>query len=330
MKTLKDLFTAPLQLLVAGALALTAGAAVADDYPSRPIKLVVGYAVGGPTDILARLYAKDLTEILGQTVLVENKPGAAGRIGTEYVAREKPDGYTLTVSTLSHNVNPILFPSLVKYDAIKDFAPVALTALLPMVVITKYDSPVSSIADLVRQAKDKPESVTYGSSGHGGSAHLAAALLEALSKTTMIHVPFKGNGPAMQELIAGRIDFMFYPMVGVKAQVDAKKIKVIGVTTPKQHPDYPGVPTMSELGFKGFEEYTQGIGILAPAGTDPKVVATLNAAMNKALARPETVARLEQLGAVVAGGSAAQFASWLKEDEKRWREVVKAAKVKTE
>lgn len=307
------------------ALALPAGAA--DDFPSRPIKLVVGYSVGGPTDVLARLFAKDMTEILGQTVLVENKPGAAGRIGTEFVARSAPDGYTLTVSTLAHNVNPILFPSAVKYDPLKDFAPVILTSLLPMVVINAYEAPAKSVTDIIGKAKADPGGVTYGSSGVGGSAHLAAALLEARSTTKMNHVPFQGNGPALQELMAGRLDFMFYPMVGVKPQVEAKRIKPIGVTTPQRHPDYPDTPTMSELGFKGFEEYTQGIGILAPAGTPPAIVGKLNAALNKGLKRPETVERLNQLGAIVAGGTPQEFATWLGEDEKRWREVVKAANV---
>jgi tripartite-type tricarboxylate transporter receptor subunit TctC len=320
------------RILVSGlaATALSAvvlPAAVADDFPSRPIRLVVGYSVGGPTDVLARVFAKDMTEILGQTVLVENKPGAAGRIGTEHVARAEPDGYTLTVSTLAHNVNPILFPSAVKYEPLKDFAPVILTSLLPMVAINAYESPAKSVTDIIAKAKSDPGGVTYGSSGVGGSAHLAAALLEARSGTKMNHVPFQGNGPALQELMAGRIDFMFYPMVGLKQQVEAKRIKPIGVTTPERHPDYPDTATMSELGFKGFEEYTQGIGILAPAGTPQPIVDKLNAAMNKSLKRRETIERMDQLGAIVAGGSPQEFATWLREDEKRWREVVKAANV---
>jgi tripartite-type tricarboxylate transporter receptor subunit TctC len=312
------------------AAAVLASPAWAQDFPAKPVKLVVGYSAGGPTDVLARVLAADMTEILGQSVLVENKPGAAGRIGTEFVARSAPDGYTITVSTLSHNVNVLLYPKTVKYDPVKDFSPVALTALLPMVAVTAHESPAGRLGDLVDKARKAPGTVTYGSSGNGGSAHLAAALLETLSGTQMLHVPFKGNGPALTEVMAGRVEFMFYPMVGLKAHIEAKRLKPLAVTTAKRHPDYPDVPTTAEQGLKGFEDYTQGIGMLAPAGTPAAVVAKLNAAVNEALKRPATVAKLASLGAIVAGGSPQDFGSFIGKDRERWERVIKAANVKVE
>lgn len=326
MKSLKGMLAAALACAVPFAVA----PAAAQDFPSKPVKLVVGYSAGGPTDVLARLLAADLTEILGQSVIVENKPGAAGRIGTEYVAQSAPDGYTLTVSTLAHNVNPLLFPKSVKYHPLKDFSPVVLTSLLPMVAVTAYESPANSLEDIVKRARANPGAVTYGSSGNGGSAHLAAALLETLSETKMNHVPFKGNGPALIEVMAGRVDFMFYPMVGIKQHIDQKKIKPLAVTTAARHPDYPDTPTTAEQGLKGFEEYTQGIGILAPAGTPADVVAKLNKALNESLKRPATAEKLRQLGAIVVGGAPEDFRNWLAKDAERWDRVIRAANVKVE
>jgi len=326
MKSLKGMLAAAL----ACAVPFAAAPAAAQDFPSKPVKLVVGYSAGGPTDVLARLLAADLTEILGQSVIVENKPGAAGRIGTEYVAQSAPDGYTLTVSTLAHNVNPLLFPKSVKYHPLKDFSPVVLTSLLPMVAVTAYESPANSLEDIVKRARANPGAVTYGSSGNGGSAHLAAALLETLSETKMNHVPFKGNGPALIEVMAGRVDFMFYPMVGIKQHIEQKKIKPLAVTTAARHPDYPDTPTTAEQGLKGFEEYTQGIGILAPAGTPADVVAKLNKALNESLKRPATAEKLRQLGAIVVGGAPEDFRNWLAKDAERWDRVIRAANVKVE
>jgi len=326
MKSLKGMLAAAL----ACAVPFAAAPAAAQDFPSKPVKLVVGYSAGGPTDVLARLLAADLTEILGQSVIVENKPGAAGQIGTEYVAQSAPDGYTLTVSTLAHNVNPLLFPKSVKYHPLKDFSPVVLTSLLPMVAVTAYESPARSLDDIVKRARANPGAVTYGSSGNGGSAHLAAALLETLSETKMNHVPFKGNGPALIEVMAGRVDFMFYPMVGIKQHIDQKKIKPLAVTTAARHPDYPDTPTTAEQGLKGFEEYTQGIGILAPAGTPADVVAKLNKALNESLKRPATAEKLRQLGAIVVGGAPEDFRNWLAKDAERWDRVIRAANVKVE
>jgi tripartite-type tricarboxylate transporter receptor subunit TctC len=173
--------------------------------------------------------------------------------------------------------------------------------------------------------------VSYGSAGNGGSAHLAGALLETLSGTQMTHVPFRGNAPALTEVMAGRVTFMFYPMIGVADQVEQKRLKALAVSTPKRHPDYPGVPTMAESGFPGFEEYTQGLGIIAPAGTPAPVVKRLNEAVRASLAKPETKEKLKALGAITEGGSTpAEFQAWLKKDAERWERVIKTANVKAE
>jgi tripartite-type tricarboxylate transporter receptor subunit TctC len=308
-----------------------ATAASAQTFPSKPVKLVVGFSAGGPTDVIARILAQDMTASFGQTVLVENKAGAASMIATQEVKRSAPDGYTLYVTTLTHSVNAILHADKKPYDPIADFTPITLLCHLPLVMVAKGDSPFNNPGDVVKTAKEKPGDVTYASSGTGGSAHLAGALVEALTKTKMTHVPFKGNAPALTEVMAGRISFMFYPMVGIAEQVAQKRLKVIAVSTPKRHPDYPGVPTMSESGFPGFEEYTQGLGVVGPAGIPAPVVARLNEAIRASLVKPETKEKLNKLGAITEGGSTpAEFRAWLGKDLERWDRVIKAAGVKAE
>ena len=303
----------------------------AQPYPNRPIRIIIGFAPGGPTDVLARVVAQDMAASLGQGVAVENRPGANSLIGTQAVARAAPDGYTLLGTTLAHNVNHILMgPEKTQYDPIKDFAPVSLMGLLPLVVVTKPDSPFNSLQDIVAAAKAKPGEVSYGSAGNGGSAHLAAALLETLSKTKMIHVPFKGNAPALTEVMAGRVSFMFYPMVGIADQVGQKRLKVLAITTEKRHPDFPDAPTTTEAGFPGFDEYTTGVGMVAPAGTPAPIVAKLNEAVRASLAKPETQQRLRQLGAIGAPSTPDEFRTWLQRDRERWARVIKAANVTAE
>jgi len=311
-------------------LALLSGLAFSQEFPSKPVRLVVGYSAGGPTDVIARVIAQDMSACLGQGVVVENKTGANGLIGTMEVKRAAPDGYTLLVTTLSHNVNAILMADKKPYDPIADFAPVSLVTFLPLVLVTKGDSPLGSVADLIAAARAKPGDVSYASAGNGGSAHLAAALLAVQSKTTQTHVPFRGNAPALTEVMAGRVTYMFYPMIGISEQVAQKRLKVLAVSTAARHPDYPGVPTMAEAGFPGFEDYTQGLGLVAPAGTPGAAVDKLNGAVRASLAKPETREKLKSLGAVVHSSSPAEFSAWLKEDAARWARVIQAAGVKAE
>jgi tripartite-type tricarboxylate transporter receptor subunit TctC len=306
-------------------------AAFSQAYPTKTVKLLIGFAAGGPTDVIARIIAQDMTVTLGQTVLVENKPGATSMIATQEVKRAPADGYTLYMTTLTHSVNAVLHADKKPYDPIADFTPITLVCHLPLVMVAKGDSPFNSAADVVKAAKEKPGEISYASSGSGGSAHLAGALVEALTGTKMLHVPFKGNAPALTEVMAGRISFMFYPMVGIAEHVQQKRLKVLGVSTEKRHPDYPGVPTMSESGFPGFEQYTQGLGVVGPAGLPAPVVSRLNEAIRAALARADTKEKLNKLGAITEGGSTpAEFRAWLAKDLERWERVIKAAGVKPE
>ena len=308
-----------------------AAAAHAQSYPNKPVKLLVGFAAGGPTDVIARILAQDMTQSLGQTVLVENKAGATSMIATQEVKRAPADGYTLYMTTLTHSVNAVLHADKKPYDPIADFTPITLVAHLPLVMVAKGDSAFNTAADVVKAAKAKPGEISYASSGSGGSAHLGGALVEALTGTKMIHVPFKGNAPALTEVMAGRISFMFYPMIGIADHVAQKRLKVLGVSTEKRHPDYPGVPTMSESGFPGFEEYTQGLGVVGPAGLPAPVVTRLNEAVRASLVKPETKEKLNKLGAITDGGSTpAAFRAWLAKDLERWERVIKTAGVKAE
>lgn len=314
------------------ALAFTAAspANAQDNYPSKPIKLLVGFAAGGPTDVIARVLANDMTTTLGQTVFVENKAGASAMIATREVKNASPDGYTLLFASLGLNVSPILLGTEAGYNPKTDFEPISNAATLPLVAVAAYDSPIKTMQELIKKAKSKPEAVAFGSSGNGGSGHLAAELLGTMAKAKLLHVPFKGNGPALAEVMAGRVDFMFYPVIGIADNVAAKRLKILAVGTSKRLPQFPDAPTMSEVGFPGFEETAPWVGMLAPAKTPPAIVKRLNEAMLKAMAKPDVRARMEKLGAVVVGDSPAEFSAYLKRDYTRWEDVIKAAGVKAE
>ena len=309
---------------------LFTGNLFAQTYPAKPVKFVIGFAAGGPTDVIARVIAADLTQSMGQSFLVDNRPGANAVIATEAVAHAPADGYTLLFSSLSLLVNAALVDSKVKYDPFKDFAPVSNAANLPMVIVTSPQSPFKSMQDLVAAAKAKPGELSYATSGHAGSTHLAGAMLENATGTSMINVPFKGNGPALTEVMAGRVTFMFYPAVGIADQVAAKRLKVLAVGTSGPHADFPGVPTMSASGLKGFEATAPWVGVLAPAGTPAAIVNRLSEEMRKSLARPETRERMRQLGAVIIADTPAEFAAFLKKDYERWTQVIKASGVKAQ
>lgn len=312
------------------AAAVVVPALAQDNYPTKPIRLLVGFAAGGPTDVIARVLANDMSVTLGQTVYVENKAGASAMIATREVKNAAPDGYTLLFSSLGLNVSPILVGAEAGYNPKTDFEPISNAATLPLVAVAAYDTPIKTMAELVKKAKSKPEAVTFGSSGNGGSGHLAAELLGTMAKAKMLHVPFKGNGPALAEVMSGRVDFMFYPVIGIADNVAAKRVRILAVGTAQRLPQFPDVPTMSEVGFPGFEETAPWVGMLAPAKTPPAIVKRLNEAMVKAMAKPDVKARLEKLGAVAVGDSPAEFAAFLKRDYTRWEEVIKAAGVKGE
>jgi tripartite-type tricarboxylate transporter receptor subunit TctC len=311
-------------LLAAAGLGL-ASAVPAQGYPNRPVKILVGFAAGGPTDVIARIVAQDMTASLGQSFIVENRPGANAIIATDAVAQSAPDGYTVLFSSLSLLVNAILQPDKVHYDPFKDFAPISNAAALPMVVVTSPQTGINSMQELVARAKAKPGEVSYGTPGIGGSSHLAGAMLENVTATKMLSVPFKGNGPALAEVIAGRVTYMFYPVVGIADQVAANKLKVLAIGTAEPRSDFPGIPTLAQAGFPGFEETAPWVGMLAPAGTPRPIVERLSQEMRKSLSRAETRERVKALGAVTIADTPAEFAAFLKKDHERWARVIKAA-----
>lgn len=309
---------------------LVCSAAIAQEYPTKQVRVLVGFAAGGPTDVIARVVAQDMTQSLGQSVIVENRPGANAIIATDMVAAAPADGYTLLFSSLSLLVNALLPGAKVKYDPFKDFAPVSNGANLPMVIVAAASQPFNSMSELIALAKTKPDAVIYGTSGIGGSSHLAGAMLENMTGTKMINVPFKGNGPALAEVIGGRVHFMFYPVVGIADHIAAKRLKALAIGTPAPDPDFPGVPTMAQAGYSGLEATAPWVGMLAPAGTSGAIVNRLSTEMRKSLNRPETRARMKGLGAVVVGDTPAEFAAFLRKDHERWDRVIKASGVRAE
>jgi tripartite-type tricarboxylate transporter receptor subunit TctC len=325
----RRLFAVALSVLLCVAAFGNASIAAAQTFPDHPIRLVLGFAAGGPLDTATRIVAQDMAQTLGQPIVVENKAGASGQIATDYVAHAPADGYTLLSTASTFVVNPVLLPK-VNSDPIKDFTPVAHFASLPTILIVPPDSKANSVRDLVNMAKAEPGSVTFGSAGTGGPAHLAGELLASTTGTKMTHVPFKGAAPALLEVMAGRVSFTFYTMSGLKEQVEAKKVKPLAITAPKRHPDFPNVPTMTEAGFPGFDEVGAWFGIVAPAGTPAPVIARLNDAVNKALAKADVKEKINKLGAVTTGGTPDAFKSFLEKDFVRWSTLIKAAGIKPE
>jgi tripartite-type tricarboxylate transporter receptor subunit TctC len=303
--------------------------AMSQTYPDKPIKVIIGFAAGGPTDVIARVLAQDMTATLGQSVIVENKAGANAKIATEYVAQAPADGYTLLFASLSHNVNAIMFKKP-GYDPITSFEPISMVADLPMILVTSYNSPVKTLPDFIKLAKEKPGTVSYSSSGNAGSSHLAGSLLATDAKVDLIHVPFKGNGPALTEVMAGNVNFIFYPIIGIADQVAQKRLIPLAVGTTKRHPDFPNTPTMEELGFKGFDATAPWVGMLAPAGTPAIAVQKIDAAIQSALAKPEIRKRLNDLGAVIVGSRPNEFKAFLVKDKLHWKKVIDASGLKPE
>jgi tripartite-type tricarboxylate transporter receptor subunit TctC len=323
------------KLVLSACVALSAllpvtASAQAASYPTQPIKMLIGFAAGGPTDVIGRILAQHMTATLGQSVVVENRTGANSLIATREVAKAKPDGYTVLFASLSHNVNRLLLNEKAEYEPLGSFAPVSLVANLPLVVVTAYDSPYKTLQDLIAAAKSKPEAISYGSAGNGGSAHLAGALMATMTDSKMVHVPFRGNAPALTEVMAGRVSFMFYPMIGIAGQVADKRLRVLAVGSSKPMPDFPGVPTMDASGFPDFEQTAPWVGMLAPAGTPKAIVDQLNAALKKALAQPEIIKRMKDLGASPIGDTPDEFRAFLVKDSERWARVIKASGIKAD
>jgi len=296
------------------------GSAGAQDYPTKPIKLVVPFGPGGSTDITARLVAQKMSEELGQNVFVENRGGAGGNIGAAMVARSDPDGYTLLMATSTHVTNPSLYKDL-NYDVLKDLTAVSQIAFIPNMLVVNKDLPVKDLKDFVEYVRQKKGPVHYGSSGNGTSQHLSAALFNNMAGGNMIHVPYKGGGAAAAELLSGRIQAYFAPLAEVVPHIDAGKVHAIAVTTKSRTDRYPDVPAIGEV-LPGYELALWN-GILAPAGTPKAVVDKLSAAIQKGLKDPELQKKLAEQGSVPVGSSPEDFAAFMKAEVPKWSRIVK-------
>jgi tripartite-type tricarboxylate transporter receptor subunit TctC len=298
----------------------------AQAYPQRPITIVVAFAAGGNNDLRARQLSMLVGPMLGQSVIVENKPGAAGNIGHAYVARANPDGYTLAIGAMGPlAVNASLYPNL-GFDPLKDFTPVVLIEKAPLVLVTRADKPFKSVKDVVQAAKASPGKLSIGNAGAGGAHHLSGELFKQAAGIDMIAVPYKGGGPAATALLAGETDMMFEQTYAALPSIQAGKTRALAVTSAHRLPSLPDVPTMTELGYPQVV-VSNWLGLIGPKGMPADVVAKLNATFNKALAMPDMREKITGPGNEVGGGTPAEFASFIAAENRRWAALVKSARI---
>lgn len=318
-----------LSATAAGALASTfPDLALAQAYPTKPIKFIIGFGSGGATDVVGRLMAKKIGDALGQPVIVENKAGASSNIGAEAVFRAAPDGYTFYVCAITSAINVSLFPKLA-FDFAKDFEPVALFANVPNILVVHPSVKANTVQELIALARAEPGKLSYASSGSGTSIHLSAELFKTLTKTNMVHIPYKGSAPAMIDMVGGQVQVMFDNMPSALPHVKAGKLRALAVTSGARSPSAPDVPTIIESGVAGFD-VVSWFGLVAPKGTPKDIIARVNAEAVKALASAEIKERFLELGAVAGPMSPDAFGDYIKSEITRWGEVVKASGAKAE
>jgi tripartite-type tricarboxylate transporter receptor subunit TctC len=317
------------RIILALATLLASLAAFGQGYPSKPIRLIVPFAAGGGNDNVARLVGKSLSDSVGQQVVIDNRPGAGGVLGAELAAKSAPDGYTLFLGGVaSHAINPNLNDSL-PYDPIRDFAPVALLASAPLVLVVHPSVPAESFKAFVALARSKPGQLNYASNGNGSSSHLAAVMFDSMTGADMVHVPYKGLSPALTDLLSGRVQLMFSSVVAILPHIRADKLRGLAVTGGKRLPSMPSLPTIAESGLPGYEA-SSWYGVLAPAGTPLEIVARLNAELVKALAQPEVRGSLLAEGAEPIGGTPEQFAAHISSEKERLGKLIRDAKIRLE
>lgn len=319
-----------MRIVATGLLIAVLGAstsAVADDYPARPIKWVVGYPAGGTTDILARLIGQWLSEHLGAQVIIENRPGAGNNIGTEAVINAPPDGYTVLLVNPANGINASLYRKL-NFDFIRDIAPVAGLTRVPNVMEVNPAVPAKTVQEFIDYAKANPGKINWASSGNGTSVHLSGEMFKMMTGVDLLHVPYRGAAPALTDLISGQVQVMFDNMPSSIEHIRAGKLRALGVTTAKRSPALPDVPTVADT-VPGYEA-SAWFGMGAPKGTPPEAVNKLNKAINAALADPNIQARLADLGGIVMAGTPADFGQVIVDETEKWAKVVKAAGVSIE
>ena len=318
--------------LLAAAMALAAWPAAhaqapGANWPNKPIRWVVPFPPGGAMDAIARTLGEKAGQALGQPFVIENKAGAGGNIGAEFVARQPADGYTLMITSIGMATNKPLYGKL-SYDPIKDFAPVSLLAVVPNVLVTNATQPdVKTATDVIAAARKAPGKLTYGSAGNGTSIHLAGEVFNSLAQIDMLHIPYKGSGPAVADLLGGQINYMFDSITSARPHLQSGKLRALGVTTAKRSATLPNVPTLAEAGLPGYE-VSPWFAVFMPAGTPAPIVNKLNAALRDAMKQPDVVARFETIGAEPVGSTPAELARHLTRESERWAKLITERNIK--
>lgn len=316
-----------LRSLVWITVTLWAQTGLGQSFPTKPIRWISAWTPGGANDMLSRAIAQDLAMTLGQPVVVENRPGASGTIGTALVAQSPPDGYTVTLGSLpSYSTAPSMYPNL-PYDPLRDLAPITLAATVPNVLVVHPSVPVQSVSELIAYARTHPGKLRYSSVGNGSTPHLSAELFKASTGVDMVHVPYKGTAPALTDLLAGRIELAFEGMPALLPHIRADSLRALAVTTKRRSSLLPNLPTIDESGLKGYD-VSVWYGVFTSAGTPPDVIKKLNEAINASLRTPEMQSRLTSIGADAAGGSPEALRTFLQQDTQKWAKVIKAANIR--
>lgn len=302
---------------------------VAQEWPNKPIRWIVPFPPGGAMDVMARALAEKSSKSLGQAVVIENKPGAGGNIGADFVARSDADGYTMMITSIGMATNKFLYPKL-SYDPVKDFSPVSLIAIVPNVLVTNTTQPnVKTVSDVIANAKAQPGKLTYASAGNGSSIHLAGEVFTSMAKIDMQHIPYKGSNPAVTDLLGGQVNYMFDSITSAKPHIDAGKLRPIGITTSKRSKALPNVPTIAESGLPGYE-VTPWFAVFVPAATPKPIVNKLNAALLDALKSPEIKAKFDGIGAEPLGTTPDELGIYLNKEIDRWGKVISTNNIKSD
>lgn len=298
--------------------------AFAQNFPSKPVTIVVPFAAGGSTDIVARIVGGRMAEILGQPVLIENRAGAGGNIGTNAVAKAAPDGYTILMGTIStHAINPAVFKTM-PHDPVKDFAPISLLALVPSVLTVANNFPANNVKDMIAELKKNPTAHSYASSGVATPQHLGGELFKTMTGTQMTHIPYRGGGPALQDVVSGKVAFIFDNLPSSAEMIRAGKVRGFAITTSKRSPAFPDMPTMEEAGIPGYEIYSWNA-LFAPAGTPKEVIAKLNEVANQVIKEPAIAKKLNDLSAETVGTTPEALGEHVKKEMAKWGPIAKAA-----
>ena len=308
--------------------AQTATPNAASAYPNKPVKVIVPYPPGGPTDIVARVVFQQVSEATGQQFVIDNRAGGGGNIGAEAVARAPADGYTLLVATTAHAINMSLFSGL-RYDVVKDFMPVSLLTQGPLVLLATPGFPANNVRELIALAKAKPDTLNFASSGNGQSTHLSGELFNAMAGVKLSHVPYKGSAPALTDVMSGQVPLMFDTMLSAMPFVNSNKLKALAVTSPTRSPAAPNIPTIAESGLPGYEVFAWN-GLLAPAGTPKAVVARLNEELKKALQLPQVKEKFSAQGFAASWETPENFGTFLQNEVEKWTKTVKLSKAKVD